>query len=240
MTSKRGNSTPMELLSFRQLIATAGWAVTPPVLDWTTLVELRACVGFHAQAGRGGARNLIDDSPIRALAVAPALRRLAGAVLGESCFAVRALFFDKTPDANWKVVWHQDLTVAAERRVDAPGYGPWTDKGGVPHVQPPSEVLEHMLALRVHLDACGEDNGPVRVIGGTHRLGRLSPEVIDQLRMQRQESVCLAAEGAIMAFRPLLLHASSPAAHPRHRRVIHIEYAARPLPAPLRWHRQVA
>jgi hypothetical protein len=80
----------------------------------------------------------------------------------------------------------------------------------------------------------------VRVIDGTHRLGRLSPEAIDQLRAQRLESACLAAEGALLAFRPLLLHASSPAARPVHRRVIHIEYAAGPLAAPLVWHREVA
>jgi hypothetical protein len=35
--------------------------------------------------------------------------------------------------------------------------------------------------------------------------------------------------------RPLLLHASSPAADPRHRRVIHLEFAAEPLPGGLEW-----
>ena len=230
----------MELLSFQQSIATAGWAVTDPVVDARAIAELRDCVAPFAEVRRGGARNLLDDPQIAALAAAPSLRRFACTVLGESCFAVRALFFDKTPDANWKVIWHQDLTVAAQERVDIPGYGPWTDKAGVPHVQPPVEVLEHMLAIRVHLDPCGPENGPVRVIDGTHRLGRLAPEAIDQLRTQRPESECLAGEGALLAFRPLLLHASSPATRPGHRRVIHFEYAVRPLAAPLVWHRQVA
>ena len=69
-----------------------------------------------------------------------------------------------------------------------------------------------MLALRLHLDPCTTDNGPVRVLDGTHRLGRLAPDAIDRLRAEQRESVCLVAEGAILAFRPLLLHASSPAA----------------------------
>ena len=230
----------MELVSFQQSIATTGWAVTQPVIESDTIAELRDCVAAFAETGRGGARNLLDHSAVAALAAAPTLRRFACAILGESCFAVRALFFDKTPDANWKVAWHQDLTVATQQRVDVPGYGPWTEKGGVPHVQPPVDILEQMLAIRVHLDPCGEENGPVRVIDGTHRLGRLAPEAIDQLKAQRAESLCLAAEGALLAFRPLLLHASSPAVHPGHRRVIHVEYAAGALATPLVWHRRIA
>ena len=230
----------IEPLSFQESIATKGWAVTEPVIASAWIAELRDCVSARASSGRGGARNLLDDARIAALAASPTVRRFPCAVLGEACFAVRALLFDKSPDANWKVIWHQDLTVAAQERVDLAGYGPWTDKAGVPHVQPPTDVLEAMLAIRVHLDPCGDDNGPVRVLDGTHRLGRLSPEAIDDLRTQCHESVCRAAEGAILAFRPLLLHASSPATRPAHRRVIHIEYAARPLAMPLVWHRQVA
>jgi ectoine hydroxylase-related dioxygenase (phytanoyl-CoA dioxygenase family) len=230
----------MGLPSFQQAIATTGWAVTAPLFDAAAIAELRAFIDPLAQAGRGGARNLLDEPRIAALALHPTLRQLAATVLGDACFAVRALFFDKTPDANWKVVWHQDLTITAQRRIDVPGYGPWTEKAGVPHVQPPTLVLEHMLALRVHLDPCTADNGPVRVLDGTHRLGRLAPETIDRLRAAQAESVCLADEGAVLAFRPLLLHASSPAKEATHRRVIHIEYAARALAAPLIWHRQVA
>jgi len=229
-----------ELLAFQESVTAVGWAVTEPVVGSATISELRDCIAPLVQSGRGGARNLLDEPRIASLATSPALRRFADAVLGESCFAVRALFFDKTVDANWKVVWHQDLTVAARERIDVPGYGHWTDKAGVPHVQPPVEVLEQMLAVRLHLDPCGEDNGPVRVLDGTHRLGRLTAPEVDELRATVSESVCLAPEGALLAFRPLLLHASSPATRPVHRRVIHIEYAARPLAAPLTWHRQVA
>jgi ectoine hydroxylase-related dioxygenase (phytanoyl-CoA dioxygenase family) len=230
----------VEPLLFQQAIATRGWAVTDPVADSTTVTALRERVASFAQAGRGGARNLLDDPAIRALAAGPTLRRFASAVLGDSCFAVRALFFDKTPDANWKVVWHQDLTIAVQQRADVPGFGPWTEKAGVPHVQPPAEVLQQMLAVRLHLDPCGTENGPVRVIDGTHRFGRLASQVIDELRAERPESECLAAEGALLAFRPLLLHASSPANRPGHRRVIHVEYAAQRLGEPLAWHREVA
>ncbi len=36
--------------------------------------------------------------------------------------------------------------------------------------------------------------------------------------------------------RPLLLHASSPATAPAHRRVVHLEFAPAPLSGGLEWH----
>jgi hypothetical protein len=80
------------------------------VIDAPTVADLRECVALLAQSGRGGARNLLDEPLVATLAASQALRQFATAILGDSCFAVRALFFDKTPEANWKVVWHQDLT----------------------------------------------------------------------------------------------------------------------------------
>lgn len=63
---------------------------------------------------------------------------------------------------------------------------------------------------------------------------------IDELRRTSPERDCLAERGAILAFRPLILHASAPAATPAHRRVIHIEYAVHDLPTPLEWYDRVA
>jgi hypothetical protein len=41
--------------------------------------------------------------------------------------------------------------------------------------------------------------------------------------------------GGVLAMRPLVLHSSSAAQTPRHRRVIHIEYSATVLPEGLEW-----
>ena len=218
-----------------------GWAVTPPVVPQLELDRLLAELTPLGADGRGGVRNLLDASPaVRALAAGPAVRTAAEAVLGPDCFAVRAILFDKTAGANWKVVWHQDLTIAVRERANVAGFGPWSEKGGVPHVQPPAELLERMLAVRVHLDDCGAENGPVRVIPGSHRAGRLSAAAVDAWRAGAAAVDCLAERGAILAFRPLILHASSPAAAPGHRRVVHLEFAAEELPAPLEWHARVA
>jgi len=44
------------------------------------------------------------------------------------------------------------VTIAVRERREAEGFGPWSEKEGVPHVQPPAEILEKMVAIRVHLD----------------------------------------------------------------------------------------
>jgi ectoine hydroxylase-related dioxygenase (phytanoyl-CoA dioxygenase family) len=230
----------MDLTDFATSIEHRGWATTPSVLSDAEVIALREAVTPLMVDGRGGARNLLAHARIRALATSSAARSLAAAVLGDACFAVRAILFDKTPTANWKVVWHQDLSIATRARVETRGFGPWTEKAGVIHVQPPVALLEHMLALRIHLDDCGSDNGPVRVIDGSHRHGRLSAPQIDALRQAEHEQDCVVEQGGILAFRPLILHASAPAITPAHRRVIHIEFAVHELPAPLEWYDRVA
>jgi len=166
----------------------------------------------------------------------PTLRAHVEVVLGEEAFPVRAILFDKTPEANWKVAWHQDLTIAVAEKREAAGFTAWSEKDGVCHVQPPTAILERMLTARIHLDPCGPENGPLRILPASHRKGRLSPTVISELRATGQQTVCTAEEGDALFMRPLILHASSPASNPAHRRVLHIEYSADFLPDSLQWH----
>lgn len=212
-----------------------GFAIEPGVLNEAEVAQLRQAVAAP-QPGRGGVRNLPDAVPeVRDLAVSPKLMALVEAVLGKGAFPVRGILFDKIAGANWKVPWHQDLTIAVRERLETPGFGPWTVKDGVTHVQPPVDVLQRMLAVRLHLDDCGEDNGPLCVLPGSHGHGRLGASEIDAYRATHQPVVCTANQGDAILMRPLLLHASSAALSPSHRRVIHIEYAACPLPQPLTW-----
>jgi ectoine hydroxylase-related dioxygenase (phytanoyl-CoA dioxygenase family) len=213
-----------------------GFAVVPGTLEAEEIDRLVAAAVRAAAPSRAGIRDLFAAAPeVCELAGAPAVRGAAASVLGPACFAVRAILFDKTPRANWKVPWHQDLTIAVRSRRDVPAYGPWSTKAGIAHVQPPVAVLERMVAVRVHLDRCGPDDGPLRVIPGSHRAGRLGPGEIEELRARVKEVVCEAERGGLLAIRPLLLHASSPARAPGHRRVIHIEYAAAELAGGLEW-----
>jgi ectoine hydroxylase-related dioxygenase (phytanoyl-CoA dioxygenase family) len=191
--------------------------------------------GVRSRGGVYAIRNLLHLSPeIRAFAHSDCLRTLIGDHVGEEALAVRATLFDKTAGANWLVPWHQDLTICVADRVDVPGYGPWTKKAGVWHVQPRAAVLEQMLSVRIHLDDCLENAGPLRVLPGTHRLGRLTAAQIAEQGAIASVS-CLVRAGGIVLMRPLLVHASSSASEAAHRRVIHIDYAASELDGGLRW-----
>lgn len=151
--------------------------------------------------------------------------KLVDKIAGQEMRPVRGILFDKVPGANWKVVWHQDRTIAVKERVELEGYGPWSVKAGVPHVEPPVELLEQMLTLRLHLDECGADNGALRVIAGSHLLGKLHADTLCKLRSDGHEVTCALRAGDALIMRPLLLHASGAAEKPHHRRVIHLEYA---------------
>jgi ectoine hydroxylase-related dioxygenase (phytanoyl-CoA dioxygenase family) len=123
-------------------------------------------------------------------------------------------------------------------RKEVAGFGPWTVKEGIAHVQPPAGVLGGVLAIRLHLDASEADNGPLRVIPGSHGHGRLSS---DQIAAYPKEGsgVCIVPRGGALLMRPLLLHASSTCAIPKPRRVIHVEFSADELPNGLEWFEKV-
>ncbi|PTL76753.1 phytanoyl-CoA dioxygenase family protein [Vitiosangium sp. GDMCC 1.1324] len=218
-----------------------GFALIPEAVPGADIDALLAALSTPSLGSelrrRGGTRDLFESvSEVRNLARSGAVRTAAEAVLGLGCFAVRALLFDKTPEANWKVIWHQDLTIAVRERCSVEGFGPWSEKAGIPHVQPPTTLLERMVAVRLHLDDCGAENGPVRVLPGSHRAGRLGPEDIASWRERTEPVECLLSRGGLLVMRPLLLHASSSATAPVHRRVLHLEYAAESLPDGLEWH----
>ena len=209
-----------------------GFAVVPRAIEADEQRELLSTLGPVSGAGR---RGLLALSAVAELARSPRLLDLVRPHLPSEPFPVRAIYFDKSSDTNWLVPWHQDLTLALRARAEVSGFGPWSTKDGIPHVQPPVELLQQMLTVRLHLDAADESNGALRVLPGSHRLGRLSSERVQELRSQQSDFLCAVSAGDVLLMRPLLLHASSRSTSPRHRRVLHIEYAAFTLPNELEW-----
>jgi ectoine hydroxylase-related dioxygenase (phytanoyl-CoA dioxygenase family) len=218
-----------------------GFSILPGIFGPPEIAALIEAVsntnGDAAVRSRGGVyavRNLLHLSPpINNLAHSPKVRSLVEQYLGEA--AVRGTLFDKTGNANWLVPWHQDLTICVVSRADVPGYGPWTIKAGMHNVQPPISILEKMLSVRIHLDDCDESNGALRVLPGTHKLGRLTADQISENQRSIPPVPCAVQSGGILLMRPLLLHASSAASKAVHRRVIHIDYASSQLDGGLQW-----
>jgi ectoine hydroxylase-related dioxygenase (phytanoyl-CoA dioxygenase family) len=219
-------------------ICGSGLAIVDGVLDdasirrFTTLLDKVA----DSEQGRGGVRNLLHFVEMRELAGSESVLRLVKPLLGDEVFAVRGILFDKKEGANWKVPWHQDVTIAVKTRIDAEGYGPWSVKQDVLHVQPPSVVMEGMLSVRLHLDDCPKTNGALRVIPGSHKVGKLGQESIDQIVATSEAVICEVNRGGALLMRLLMIHASSIATVPGHRRVIHFDYAASELTDGLQWH----
>ena len=224
-----------------------GYFIRDDVISLDEVEHLRRAVAalpLRAEVRRKrsvyGVRNLLEIcTAARALAMNPSVRRFATAVLGDNAFAVRAIYFDKVPDANWSLFWHQDNVIAVKERRDVSGFVAWSQKAGVWQVQPPAEVLAQMIAIRVHLDDCGPANGPLRVLPGSHRFGWLDDQ-LDDWKRRVPEVVCTVGCGGIVAICPLTLHASPACDAVGHRRVIHIEYAAAELPAGLEWNNRIS
>lgn len=224
-------------MTLRERVETQGFAIATSIIDYESIDKLIGVLETGSRSnGRAGRRNLAQEFPeVRELALNPRLRALACDCLGDNAFACRILFFDKTPETNWSVPWHQDTAIAVSEQRSIDGFFGWSVKAGVPHVHPPTEVLEGMVTLRLHLDDCDETNGPLRVIPASHRQGRHDDSAIETLRQKEPPVTCACRGGDVIMMKPLLLHASSPASKPGHRRVLHLEFAATDLPAGLHW-----
>ena len=214
-------------------IESHGFAIVPEVIDAGEQQALAVALGTVCGAGQ---RGLLAEPAVAALARSARLIELVRPHLPGEPRAVRAIYFDKSSESNWLVAWHQDVTLALAERIETPGFGPWSIKEGVAHVQPPVELLGQMLTIRLHLDDADAANGALRVLPGSHRAGRLSAEQIRGLRALQPEVLCTVKAGGATLMRPLLLHASSRSTTHRRRRVLHIEYAGFALPAGLQWH----
>jgi len=216
-------------------ISAVGFAIVREVLTAAQCQHLIEVLGAVSGAGR---RGLLGIPAVAELARSERILDLIRPHLAGEPVPVRSIYFDKNPSANWLVPWHQDLTIALTAQAEVPGFGPWSHKDGIPHVQPPIALLEQMLTLRLHLDPADESNGALQVLAGSHRLGRLDPDQINHQRSSVPAILCAVAAGDALLMRPLLLHASGRSSAQSHRRILHIEFAGFALPDPIRWHEQ--
>jgi ectoine hydroxylase-related dioxygenase (phytanoyl-CoA dioxygenase family) len=175
---------------------------------------------------KAGIRHALRHEPIRQLAAEPRLLNVAREILDHEATSFRATLFDKSPQANWLVVWHQDTALPLRQRHDAPGWGPWSVKDGIAYAHAPATALSKVLAIRIHLDDSNADNGPLRVLPGSHAKGVLSDDAIEALVQQTSAVDCLVPQGGALVMSPLIVHASSKTKSQVPRRVIHIEYSA--------------
>jgi hypothetical protein len=148
---------------------------------------------------------------------------------------VRAIYFDKSPGNNWFVTWHQDRTVAVSKRFEAEGWGPWSIKSGTWHVHPPLKVLQNMVTLRVHLDPATLFNGCLKIIPGSHNIGLLPADMVQDHIDGERVVYCESPAGGAVVMRPHILHSSEKSSDSMPRRILHFEYSCYPLPEGISW-----
>jgi ectoine hydroxylase-related dioxygenase (phytanoyl-CoA dioxygenase family) len=212
---------------WNKAIGDAGFAILPALFSHEYLDHLLQEIDESApRRSRAGIRHALSLPAVTAVAREPQMIEVAREVLGAGAFPFRATLFDKSPTANWLVVWHQDTALPLRERIDQPGWGPWSIKEGIDYAHAPATALSQVLALRVSCDDSTAENGPLRVLPGTHTLGILTDDSIHELADQIAPVDCVAPTGGVVALRPLVVHASSKSQTEMPRRVLHIEYAA--------------
>ena len=195
--------------------------------------------GVLDQGGRiYAARNILQLWPkVANVWRRPPLPEILRDVLGPEFGLVRVLFFDKPPEQSWSLPWHKDLTIAVRNnRLPSHEFEHPTTKSGVPHVEASQTVLDGMLTARIHLDDVTDENGPMQVIPGSHRTGKVSS--MDESKCQ----TVLAKRGDVLLIRPLVEHNSVPSrpGGVQHRRILHLEFASfSHLPDGYEWHESV-
>ncbi len=148
---------------------------------------------------------------------------------------VRVVVFNKTASGNWSVPWHQDRVIAVAEKHDVSGFGNWSRKAGGWHCEPPVNILEEMLFVRIHLDEQDEANGAMEIALGSHKAGVLSAREIKDKIGDYHTEICSAARGDVLVLKMLLLHRSRPSSSRSPRRTLRVDYAADDLPLPMEW-----
>ncbi len=160
---------------------------------------------------------------------------LVQSISGRQLKPVRAILFDKSPDNNWALGWHQDRTIVVKNRIEFEGYGPWTIKAGLQHVAPPFPVMERMVTVRIHLDDVPECNAPLLVALGSHSKGLIAEQNVADVVSFSTILRCLAVRGDVWLYSTPILHASERSRSLGQRRVLQVDYSDVNLPGDLEW-----
>ena len=159
------------------------------------------------------------------------LLELLNYIGGEDYFLTKAIYFDKPKESNWFVAYHQDLSISVKEKFETRDYFNWTYKRGQYGVQPPLNILDNIITVRIHLDDTNIKNGALKVIPKSHK----KIQKVDSSLNKNNELIFNVMQGGAMLMKPLTLHASNRTINEKRRRVIHLEFCNKDLTLPLEW-----
>ena len=82
------------------------------------------------------------SAKVKRIALDSRMLDIARDILGSRAIAFRATLFERLPDSNWLVAWHQDTALPLRNRREVTGWGPWSVKDGVDYAHAPTQALE--------------------------------------------------------------------------------------------------
>ena len=214
-------------------LASDGFALVRGLLSEAECDDVSRSLGAADTRG-AGSRRLLNEAWCANLACKVMAHPDVRDALPACARAVQCTFFEKSAAKNWLVPIHQDLSIPVAGIVDHPALSGWSEKEGAIFVQAPDHVLEQMLAVRVHVDHCSTEDGPLRVVPGSHEFGRIDPAHA-AIAGRTAGVVVPAQRGDALLMRPLVLHASSKSSGSSLRRVLHFVFGPEVLPHGLAW-----
>ncbi len=123
----------------------AGFAVSPDVLQSAEIAGItNALRALPLDRSRAGARHLMKHDVVADVARDARMLAFARQFVGPSAVPFRATLFDKSPQSNWLVVWHQDTALPLREQRDVPGWGPWSTKAGIVYAHAPAGALSRV------------------------------------------------------------------------------------------------
>jgi predicted DNA-binding transcriptional regulator YafY len=225
------------LISAKRKLEHRGYGILSYVYTGREINRLRRAFDriFRDELGSiVGIRKLFERAPqLREMILNHNLKRILEAI-DPKARLIKGIFFDKTPEANWYVNWHQDLPINVKEKVETEGFTKWTSRDGVISVSPPQAISESIFTIRIHLDDTNKSNGALKIIPGTHRK-IFADDEIATITENTIPKTCEVPSGGILLMKPLLLHASFRSKSQRQRRVVHLEFCSENLPEGLDW-----
>jgi hypothetical protein len=184
-----------------------GYAIVPNVFKPEEAQSLALTLeSSDLPRSRAGVRHLLSHPAVMNVASDPRLLGIAQSILEDNAFPFKATLFHKSPETNWLITWHQDTALPLSEKQETPAGDQGQLKKALPYAHAPATALEKVVALRLHLDDSTSENGPLRVVPGTHRKGVLSDKEVEAIVGGAAPIACVVPKGGLIVMRPLAIH----------------------------------
>ncbi len=233
---------PKTLKNYPQRLYNKGYILASQIYTSKQIKAIKKSINKHIDASDNGEifaiRGLFNNIPhLKNLCFTPNLLKILKA-FGDHYFLCKAIYFNKPPDNNWYVTWHQDLAINVSEKKDISDFHGWTTKEDTISVIPPIEIRENTISIRIHLDDSNEKNGTLKLIPGSHKKAHLDDE-IQHITQNTLPTYTKANKGDVLLLSPLTIHASEKNTLQKPRRVIHLEFSNKELPEPLKYNERI-